>query len=177
MISYYKLSDALDDHHTMGGEKVGSSRRSQSTGYRSEGATSDDGTEQDLRIDQDDLFRSRSQERGAIDLRRTGVMLRLSYPTNNFGQEFQQFDEGGKDEAGGTSKSPTPYQFEIVYNNLMNPKEWNTWTLAAPTKESLFHWLAAISSVIYANRGSAQEDGGHETPHWIDADRYVPEKR
>lgn len=161
----------------MGGEKIGSSRRTQSTGYRSEGCMSDDGADHDPIQDQDEMFRSTSQERGTIDLRRTGVMLRLAYPTNNFGQEFQQFDEGGKEDSGGYSKSPTPYQFEIVYNNLMNPKEWNTWTLAAPTKESLFHWLSAISSVIYANRNSIHDDEPKDTPYWIDADRYVPEKR
>lgn len=168
VIYYYKLHDAAEDM-TQSSDNL-NNMRSTSNGYKSDGFLSDD-----TGLDKEDLLISGAQERGAIDLRRTGVMLRLAYPTNNFGQEFQQFDDDNKEDDKhlilSYTRSPTQYQFEIVYNNIMNPKEWNTWTLCAPTKESLFNWLAAISSVIYANRTTLTDHVTTSGVTWIDADK------
>ncbi len=66
---------------------------------------------------------------------------------------------GAADRDKDSTRSPSPYLMEIIYNNMLLPKEWQSWTLCAPDRKSLFKWTSAIAGIIFNATDEASDFG------------------
>lgn len=71
--------------------------------------------------------------RGSIDLKQRGVCFKLSYPSSDSNSELH----------------PTDLQFDIVYNNILKPTEWITYTFCCKNRDQFYTWVMAISHEIF----------------------------
>lgn len=96
---------------------------------------------------------------GADDLGRMTPPLPNSISSNNSSANAHNIAGGvvavsePNSPSANDTKSPSPLQLEITYNNVRNPKEWQSWTLCAVDRRSLFQWIQALTAVVYVDRG------------------------
>jgi len=97
----------------------------------------------------------------------TTAMEKEKLKKNGHGRSHTMLSQSPLDPATSKDKdtdtrSPSPYQVEILYNNMLSPKEWQSWTLCATNKRSFFKWASAITSVIYTSRGFQDDEESDE---------------
>lgn len=81
--------------------------------------------------------------RGSIDLKQKGLSLRVVYP-----------------QSEASELLPTMLHFELVYNNILKPTEWITYTFCCQSQDQFFTWVMALSHEI-VNRDVKTNETDH----------------